>query len=97
MPVLPGIMFLMYSFGRLVALVYIRRTLAGGWGGTRTDQGFYSLMVAAPVAPRNAQTAKAKGRRRVDKGNSDPTIEAGAPSTEEVAGVLSGLCPSHRG
>jgi hypothetical protein len=32
----------MYRFGRLVALVYIRRTLAGGKGGrTETDQGFY--------------------------------------------------------
>jgi hypothetical protein len=28
----PGIMFLMYSFDRLVAQVYIIRTLAGGWG-----------------------------------------------------------------
>jgi hypothetical protein len=29
----PGIMFLMYRLGRLVVLVYIRRTLAGvGWG-----------------------------------------------------------------
>jgi hypothetical protein len=36
-----GIMFLMYRFGRLVALVYIRRTLAGEDGETKTDQGFY--------------------------------------------------------
>ena len=32
----------MYRIGRLVALVYIRRTLAGGGSGrTETDQGFY--------------------------------------------------------
>ena len=36
-----GIMFLMYRFGGLLALVYIRRTLAGEEGGTTTDQGFY--------------------------------------------------------
>jgi len=64
MPIALGIMFLMYRFGRLVALVYIRSTLAGGESGrTETDQGFYSLMVAPPDAPRNEQTGKAKGRR----------------------------------
>src|SRR5215213_11579999 len=41
MPVSSGIMFFMYKFGRLVALVYIRRTLAGDGGRTKTDQGFY--------------------------------------------------------
>jgi hypothetical protein len=32
----------MYRLDRLVALAYIRRTLAGGGWGTKTDQGFYS-------------------------------------------------------
>jgi hypothetical protein len=38
----------------------------------------------------------AKGRS-AEPGSSDPMIEAGAPSTGEVAGVLSGVCPPHRG
>jgi hypothetical protein len=36
------IMFLMYRFGRLVALVYIRRALAGGWGGNQNRPGLLS-------------------------------------------------------
>ena len=40
--------------------IYIRRTLAGEGGGTETDQGFYSLMVASPEAPCNAGRRKAK-------------------------------------
>ena len=48
----------MYKLGRLVVLVYIRKALAGEGGRTETDQGFYSLMVAPPEAPRNAQPGK---------------------------------------
>jgi hypothetical protein len=36
-----GIMFLMYRFGGLVALVYIRRSLTGEDREPKTDQGFY--------------------------------------------------------
>jgi len=43
-----------------VVPVYIRRALAGEGGRTETDQGFYSLMVAPPEAPRNAQPGKVK-------------------------------------
>ena len=56
----------MYRFGRLVALVYIRRTLAGGgWGNQKTDQGFYKVMVAPPEIPRNAQQGKVKAAPRM--------------------------------
>src|SRR5215211_4861380 len=41
MPISVGIVFLMYRFSRLVALMYIRRTLAVEWWVDRTDQGFY--------------------------------------------------------
>jgi hypothetical protein len=41
---------------------YIRRTPAGEDGGTRTDRGSYSLMVALAEVPRNAQGAQREGR-----------------------------------
>jgi hypothetical protein len=60
--------------------VYIRTTLAGGGQGTKTDQGFYSLMVAPPEVPRNAKDL-AKGRSKTRgqgqyKGRSPMTMEA---------------------
>ena len=42
------------------------------------------VMVAPPKVPRNARTGKAKGRSQVVRVNSDPMIEAGAPSTGEL-------------
>ena len=82
-----GIMFLMYRFSRIVALVYIRRTLAGGGSGrTETDQGFYSLMVAPPEVPRNAEGRKVKAALvedgpvpQYDAANRTSIIKAGAP------------------
>ena len=73
-------MFLMYRFGMRGALVYIRRTLAGGWGGTRTDQGFYShgRSTRGPAQRTNGQS---EGPERTWAGGSDPMIEAGTPST----------------
>jgi hypothetical protein len=41
---------------------YIRRTPAGEDGGTKTDRGFYSLMVALAEVPRNAAGAQTEGR-----------------------------------
>jgi hypothetical protein len=35
---------------------------------TSTDQGFYSLMVAPPTAPRNASEARAKSEGRAFRG-----------------------------
>jgi hypothetical protein len=42
------------------------------------------VMVAPPRATRNARTGKAKGRSQVVRVNSDPMIDAGAPSTGEL-------------
>jgi hypothetical protein len=57
------IMFLMYRFGRLVALVYIRRTLAGGgWGKEPKPTRASIAMVAPPEVPRNAERAQSEGR-----------------------------------
>jgi len=48
---------LMYKTPNTRPVPYIRRTLARG-GGTKTDQGFYSLMVAPPAVPRNVEGAE---------------------------------------
>ena len=50
-----GIMFIKYRFGRLVALVYIRRTLAGEDGETKKPTRASMVMVAPLEPPRNAQ------------------------------------------
>ena len=42
------------------------------------------VMVALPNVPRNARTGKVKGRSQVVRVNSDPMIEAGAPSTGKM-------------
>ena len=44
---------------------------------TSTDQGFYSLMVAPPAVPRNAE-GRAKGRSK--KRAASDRIKAGAPA-----------------
>jgi hypothetical protein len=74
MPISPGIMFLMYSLGRLVALVYIRRTLAGGKGGrTETDQGFYSHVRTTDACAQRFKDAERRPRRKREIGDISKT------------------------
>src|ERR687889_1169238 len=75
MPAASGIMFLMYSFGRLVALMYIRSTLAGGKGGrTETDQGFYSHgRTTDACAQRFKDTERRPRRKRDSSGDTSTT------------------------
>jgi hypothetical protein len=49
---------------------------------TSTDQGFYSLMVAPPEVPRNAEGAQCEGRAkgRSKKRAAKDSIKAGAPA-----------------
>src|SRR5215213_3750339 len=51
-----------------------------------------SIIAARTVAKRRVGAPYSGSR-----GSSDPMIEAGAPSTERVASVLSWVCPPHRG
>jgi hypothetical protein len=81
MPISPGITFLMYRYGRPLALVYIRRTLAGEEGGTTTDQGFYRSWWHHLRSRATQRGRKVKGRSLLAPGSSDPMREAGAPST----------------
>src|SRR5215217_8571480 len=82
MPTSPGITFLMYRFGRLVVLVYIRRTLAGGgWGNQNRPGLLWSWSHhSSPRATHNSAKLRPRQMGWCDKGNSAATdsIKAGA-------------------
>jgi hypothetical protein len=75
----PGIMFLMYSFDRLVAQVYIIRTLAGGWGEPEPTRASIGHGCTTRGPAQRGECAKRRPRQ-VQWGNSaaEDSIKAGA-------------------
>ncbi len=80
------------------------RTAAARWGQEPPREGRpYRRVLCARCKDRDggglrgSGRGKAKGRSKVEDRSPDPTKEAGAPSTEGLLGMLSELCPPHRG
>src|SRR5215218_5938984 len=106
MPISPGIMFLMYKFGRLVALVYIRQPQRHR-DGVEHDKGperpsktpaLFPLPQKRYVYYSGVGPEQSEGPEPSRLESSDPMREADEPSPGVVPGCFPGeeVCSPHR-
>ena len=91
MPIPSGIMFLMYKFGRLVALVYICRTLAGGWGSQNRPR-FYRSWWHHPRPRAMHKRAKRRVGALSRHLGSDPRVQRPVRRAREVEQCSPNCC-----